>query len=225
MTPGTRRLPEDSVVASLSEIQAILQTGEGARPRSAPVVLVRESTAPLSPSTIGAPVPSAAEIRESREARWRDEMTEVRGPATAARPRRFGVLTLWLTGLSLAGGVAAGVLMWPGPTAPPTEAARPAVEAPTDPVADSPPSAALVPSAPSPESLAVAAPGGEAPRVADTAAPRKRAGRATQRHRGAMEAAFGPRSAVRSGRVVQRPKVKRKKTRADSQLDSVLDRL
>ncbi len=228
MAPGSRRLPEDSVVTSLSEIQAILQTSESAQRKPAGKAAGQEPPAATdtTPRTVGAPVPSAAEIRATREARWQEEMADAqRAPAPPAR--RVGALTWLLVAVGLAGGGLSGWFFWPEPPAVVTPTVDPVLAV----VAPAPPSEAPVVAAPpTAASIAVAAVESAAPSappsVASTRAQARRTvSNASRQRASAIDAAFGPRPTQSRGKIVAKPKVKRKKTRADSQLDSVLDGL
>lgn len=228
MAPGSRRLPEDSVVTSLSEIQAILQTSETAqrKPAAKPPGQDPPAVTDAAPRTIGAPVPSAAEIRATREARWQEEMAEAqRAPAPPAR--RAGAVTWILAAVGLAGGGLSGWFFWPVPPAVIAPAAEPvlAVEPPSPPsqapVAATPPTAAPV------AATAVESAPPTAPRSVASARVQARRGVSTdsRQRASAIDAAFGPRPTQSRGKIVAKPKVNRKKTRADAQLDSVLDGL
>jgi hypothetical protein len=228
MAPGSRRLPEDSVVTSLSEIQSILQTSELERrkPAGKPIQGAPAEATAQTPSTVGAPVPSAAEIRATREARWQEEMADAqRAPAPAAR--RVGPLTWMLVAVGLLGGGVSGWWLWPAPL----PAAAPIAEAPLVIVPPVAPTAAPVAAAP----VTAAAPIAPVEVAAAEPAPQKNAGervssrrapsQAARQRASAIDAAFGPRPTQSRGKLVAKPKIKRKRTRADSQLDSVLDGL
>lgn len=228
MAPGSRRLPEDSVVTSLSEIQAILQTSESAARRPVGKAAGQEPPAPAdtTPRTIGAPVPSAAEIRATREARWQEEMAEAqRAPEPPAR--RVGALTWMLGALGLVGGALSGWFLWPHPTEATAPVAEPYVLV-TLPEAAAVASPATVPPTAAVVSTAAVEPAPpSAPQSVAASRPQTRrvASNTSRQRASAIDAAFGPRPTQSRGKIVAKPKVKRKKTRADSQLDSVLDGL
>ncbi len=108
MPSRPRRLPEDSVLASLSQVQEMLREEakpEPPAPRERPVPL------PVPEEVVGG-VLSMAEIEASREARWRQESPAA--PAALpvpARPLRLGVIavaTAVAATLALAGWWVAG---------------------------------------------------------------------------------------------------------------------
>lgn len=229
MPPASRRLPEDSVVASLSEIQSLLQAGEPTRaPPPATKPAATAEAAGDRTAAPSAPVPSAAELRATREARWREEMLDANrmGQSAAPTSRRW-VYGVGL-GLALTGAALAFVLTRPAPTA-----AVPALVVAPTPL---PPVSAAA-------AVAVAETAVETPVMAPSAAPREpipvrqaagTTSRVRSRERPAatprsddLDAVFGPRRAV--GSALPKPRTvapaNRKKTRADAQLDSVLDSL
>lgn len=221
MVAGKRRLPEDSVVTSLSEIQSILQ---GERAPAAPATV--EELVPPRPATspelpLGA-VPSMAEVRASREQRWREDNAPAAKPAKAAESGvPFGV---WLGGaLGLAAAAVVALFVWP-------EAEPPVVAPETAAVAPIVATAAPVSSTPAPASVATAA-DAEKPAVEaapEPAKPRKRSAARTggRRSGDSLDAVFGARTAVSRDRTFgDRKVVKKKKTRADSQFDAVLNGL
>jgi len=231
MPPASRRLPEDSVVASLSEIQAILRTGETRAVRPTPQVAATTDIA--SPATQpGAPVPSAAELRVTREARWAEEMLDanrVGQGAPAGRRFRGWVLGAGLV-VAFVGAGAAYVTSLPPPAGEGSAlVVASAAVTPSAPsvVAVTPISAAAEPS---PAMVAPTTFAG-APPVRNTAkaGPRREGrGQKAVRSRGDhLDSVLGPRQTASNARPKARnsPRSKGKKTRADAQLDSVLDSL
>jgi hypothetical protein len=233
MPPASRRLPEDSVVASLSEIQAILQTGEqGRTARPAPRAAVTTDAAPPS-APPSAPVPSAAELRATREARWREEMLDAsRMGQGDAKPRRPGA---WLLGagllVAIAGAAAAYVTLRPAPAGDvPSLVVAPAAIAPTVASVAAPPPTTTAPAGPAATAAEPTA-FTEPPPVRKSAkgAPQRggRGQKAARPRSDDLDSVFGPRRTVSSAQPKARtaPPANRKKTRADAQLDSVLDSL
>jgi hypothetical protein len=226
MATGPRRLPEDSVVASLSEIQAILQTSDAVRVQRPAAKPATETPVPTTAAG-SAPVPSAAELRASREARWREEMLDASRPAQSVPPSRRTRTLIIAAGLALAvSGAAGAYLLTRTPEAPPPPAVvvapRAQAVAPASPVA--PPTVASVES----ESPAAAVDQREPPPVRGETTQRTRS--TPQKARPAtddLDAVFGPRRTPVSAQPKPRAPApaNRKKTRADAQLDSVLDSL
>ena len=224
MSQPKRRLPEDSVVTSLSEIQAILQAGRSrpkvAAPPTAPPETKPAATGPVE--NLG-PVPSAAELRATREARWQEDMHP---PAVVAAPppRRAWP---WVGGLVGVAGIAVGVFFTVGSSADNTP---PAVDAPdiVAPVAETPQTAPPRPVPPvAVMASAAPAPGSSAPTVASGSPSRKVArSRSKTGHADPLDAVLGPRHVSQSRPTPHRAKVThRKRTKADAQLDGLLDRL
>jgi hypothetical protein len=231
MPPASRRLPEDSVVASLSEIQSLLQATEPSRTSPPATKPVTTSEAAVDRTAVpSAPVPSAAELRATREARWREEMLDANSMGQNAAPRSRRWVYAVGFGLALAGAALAFVLTRPAPAPavpalvvapaqimPVSAAATPATST-AESVVEAP---AIQPPAAPREPIPVRQAAGTAPRV------RGRERTATAPRSDDLDAVFGPRRTVSTATPKPRTAAptNRKKTRADAQLDSVLDSL
>jgi len=199
MTTPRKRLPQDSVVSSLTEIQSILRDDH---PRPASTTKGTSSTAesggaarPTSNVDVAlvGEVPDASQVDAERRARWATVERPVPGPAASARPwRRLGVLGAGAALLSLG----AFLLSRESTVAGVPSAATPAAETAS---ALTPPSAP-----PSPPSSAAAPVSAGVPVVPASAAPK-----ATQ----------PPRKPARP------PARKAPKRKVDRQFDDVLDGL
>jgi hypothetical protein len=95
MTTPRKRLPQDSVVSSLSEIQSILRD-DHARPASPPKVTLPTAesggparlTANVDVALVGE-VPDASQVDAERRARWATVERPLPGRATTSRPWRI----------------------------------------------------------------------------------------------------------------------------------------
>jgi len=98
---GSRSLPEDSVVASLGQIQDMIR--DDVRPRRPNVVKKIRAVAHAVPEELIGGVPSAEEIYTRRNARWKEDRCSVTLVPVVRRERRWGRLALGL-GTALAFG-------------------------------------------------------------------------------------------------------------------------
>ena len=215
MSASQRRLPEDSLVNSLTEIQALLREGDHRRP--VPVAPAPEALAEDS-LDLFEPVVSAQEVRAQRHARWEEDARPRVAPSAAPRSRKVIFAGALLAVLSVGGLIFAFV---PAGTPPVTSEVKAAAVMAA--------SVAPPPVAPLSAEVSVTPEAAIAPVAAVAKTPRKAGSppRTARKIAGndELDRLFGRSSPRVAAKPKRTPRPKGKSSKSDRQLDSILDSL